>query len=67
MNGSHFVVGLKDTVCSEKVWKLKVCSKRILILMGKLRSVVPEKWNHETKNRCWFSWNYTGHTHAFAQ
>ena len=35
--------------------------------MGELRSVVPGKWNHEARNRYWFSWNFTGHTHAFAR
>ena len=28
-NGSHFVVGLKDTVCSKKVWKLSLLKKDI--------------------------------------
>ena len=47
--------------------KIESLLKEDIDIDGKLRSVVPEKWNPETKNRYWFSWNFTGHTHAFVR
>ena len=64
ISGGHFLVGLKDTVCSEKNLKIKFIEWGYRYWWANSCQLFRRNGNHETENRYWFSWNFTGHTHA---